>query len=92
MGRQNWRLQAQRVEEGTELQPNEWYRSPLWGHDHVLGLSTDLLGDGSAWCGRSLAVARDWTEGEEWGGLWYTNRKSAQCSHCRRRQREWQGN
>ena len=90
MGRQDWRLKAQRVEKDTELQSDEWYRSPLWtAHDHLLGLRQDLLDDGLSWCGRALVIVRDWDEGEEWGGLWYTNRRAARCAYCKRRQGEW---
>jgi hypothetical protein len=87
--RGNWRLKAQRVEVGTQLQPNFWYRSPLWDKDHVIGLRSDLLGDNLSWCGLALDVARDWEEGEEYAGLWYTNRGSAKCAYCNRRQKEW---
>ena len=89
MGKRDWRLQAVRVEVEAELQPNEWYRSPLWEKDHLLGLRNDLLGDGLAWCGRALAVVQDWDRGEEYGGLWYTNRRAAQCAQCRTRQKEY---
>jgi len=89
VSRRDWRVTAIRVEKGTELQPNEWYRSPLSDQDHLLGLRPDLLGDGLSWCGRALDVMRDWETGEEYGGLWYTNRRAAQCPYCRRRQKEY---
>ena len=89
MARRNWKGLAIRVEPHVELQPNIWYRSPLWGHDHLLGLRSDLLGDGLAWCGRALLVAQNWVDGEEYEGLWYTNRKAAHCPNCRRYQKEW---
>ncbi len=89
MSRRDWRLVAIRVEVGTELQPNEWYRGPLWDHDHLLGLRSDLLGDGLSWCGQALRVVRDWEEGKEYAGLWYTNRRAAKCPYCKRRNKEW---
>lgn len=89
MSRGDWRLKAIRVEPGTALQPGEWYRSPLSNKDHCLGLRNDLLGDSLAWCGFALDVCRDWEEGEEYAGLWYTNRKAAHCAECRRKEKEW---
>ncbi len=92
MPKGDWRKREGLVqlEPETELQPNEWYRSPLWTKDHVMGLTPTHINDGVSWCGRALTVARDW-EDEELGGLWYTNRKSASCPECKRRQTEWDG-
>ncbi|KKK91133.1 hypothetical protein LCGC14_2716010 [marine sediment metagenome] len=89
MSRGDWRVKAIQVERGTALQPGIWYRTPLSNKDHVLGLRNDLIGDDLAWCGMSLGVCRDWTEGEEYAGLWYTNRKAANCAECRRKEKEW---
>ena len=90
--RQDWRQKAIRVESRVELQPLIWYRSLLRSKDHQLGLRSDLLGDGLAWCGFPLEVARDWDD-DSYGGLWYTNRASAsaKCAECRRKGKEWDG-
>lgn len=86
MARKSWRDDARRVEE--ELQDHVWYRSPLWDKDHLLGQDPVWREDGLAWCGRALEVARDW-DSPEVGGLWYTNRASAQCAQCKNRDKEW---
>ena len=87
MAGRDWRKTAV-LEEG-ELSLGVWYRGPLWDKDHLLGEDPMWQADGIAWCGRALEAARDW-DNEEFGGIWITNRKSAQCAECRRRQLEWE--
>jgi hypothetical protein len=89
LAKKDWRKQAEKVEE--PLVHGDWYRSPLWNdHDHLLGRTPEHISDEIAWCGRALSYARDWTN-EELGGLWYTNRKSAKCAECNRREKAFNG-
>lgn len=85
-GKRDWRKQATRVE--GPLWTHEWFRSPWWDKDHLLGVDEVWQADELAWCGRPLGWARDW-ESEELGGLFVTNRTSARCADCARRQKEW---
>ncbi len=71
------------------MQPKEWYRTPLSSKDHCVALIPEMLADELAWCGRALGVCRDWAEGEEYAGLWYTNRKAAHCAECNKKEKEW---
>ena len=87
MGKRDWRKEAEQVE--VDLMFNTWYRSPLWDKDHLLGEDPTWEADGLSWCGRALTYARDW-DSEELGGLWYTNRRSASCPQCKKRQTEWE--
>ena len=77
------------VSVGELLAANVWYRSPLWDHDHLLGEEKEWANDQISWCGRALDAARDWTDGEEWAGLWISERKSSRCPYCTRKQSEW---
>ena len=88
MAKRDWRKNAERVR--GPLWTNEWFRSPLWDKDHLLGADPVWEADGLAWCGRALDYAREW-EDEEAGGLYITNRTSAKCAECKRRQIEWEG-
>lgn len=86
----DFRNVAVQVNPGQELQPNQWYRSPLSKDDHMLGVKPEFMAEGIAWCGWDLITARDW-DNEEYGGLWYSNRKSdsARCATCKSRQGEY---
>ncbi len=86
----NFRLATPQLEVGAELEATVWYRSPLWSSDHLLGAGGEFREDEIAWCGRPLGAARDWEV--EAAGLWLSQRISGKCSHCARRQREWNGN
>ena len=86
VSKRDWRLNAIKVEGDIEL--NVWYRSPWYDKDHLLGEDPVWTTDGIAWCGRPLIELVTWPD-EEIGGLWITNRKSAQCAECKRRQIEW---
>ena len=88
MAKRDWRLLAIQVTGDLEL--GVWYRSPLWDKDHIVGEDPVWFNDGISWCGRSLAYARDWDNNEA-GRLYFTNRTSAQCAECKRRQVEWEG-
>jgi hypothetical protein len=86
MSKRDWRTNAVIVE--GPLWIKEWFRSPLWDKDHCLGQDPDWQAEEIAWCGRALGAAREWSD-EQYGGLWITNRKSAKCSECARRDKEW---
>ena len=89
LAKRDWRNGAERVT--GDLENGVWYRSPLWPNDdHLLHRLPVAMREGDAYCGRALSYARDW-ENEELGGLWYTNRKSAGCSECKRREAEFLG-
>ena len=72
----------------VDLQPNCWYRTPLSKSDHLIGNDPVWLDDGVAWCGFPLTHCRDWVN-DEYGGLWYSERKSMKCAGCVGRQAEW---
>lgn len=86
-GARDWRNKAEQV--GGPLWTNEWFRSPLWDQDHLLGADPVWKEDEIAWCGRALGAAREWTN-EDYGGLWITNRTAAKCAYCKRKQKEWE--
>lgn len=88
MARKDWRSEATKVTAALEWA--QWYRSPLWSHDHLLSRIKEGYQDGISWCGRALDYARDW-DNEEMGGLWETNRKSAPCAECNRMEKEYLG-
>ena len=73
---------------GEDLQPLEWYRSPLWGDDHSVGLRREFVEEEIAWCGRPLGVARDW-DNEELGGLYYSERTGDRCAQCKNGNKTW---
>ncbi len=85
--KRDWRKEATR--EDGDLQFNTWYRSPIWDKDHLLGEDPVWAEDGITWCGRALRYAQEW-DSEELGGVWITNRKSAPCAACKKRQLEWE--
>ena len=87
MSKRDWRNQATKVE--GPLWIREWFRSPLWDKDHLLGEDPAWRDEELAWCGRPLGEAREWVD-EKIGGLWITNRTSAKCAYCSRRQKEWE--
>jgi hypothetical protein len=86
LAKRDWRKNATPVH--GPLWTNEWFRSPLWDKDHLLGVDEVWQDDEIAWCGRALGYARDW-DNKEYGGLFITNRTSAHCAYCARRQKEW---
>lgn len=77
-----------RVDVGLDLQPKVWYRTPLSNYDHLIGLRPEFMDEGLAWCGFDLRTCRDWKD-DEYGGLWYSNRKSNRCAGCKTRQGEY---
>jgi len=87
----DWRSKAIQVASKGLLETGIWYRSPLYEKDHLLARTKVEFEDGLAWCGRPLEDARRW-DNDEFGNLWYTNRKSAQCLQCVRREKEWHAN
>ena len=86
--KRDWRPNAIPVVDDVPLTTDVWFRSPLYGHDHLLARTKTERDDGLAWCGRPLEDARTW-DNDEYGGLWYTNRKSAHCFECDRKEKEW---
>ena len=86
MAKRDWREKASRAE---YLIHDVWYRSPLWDKDHHLGRAPEFVDEGLAWCGRPLRLAMDGWGDPKLEGLWNTNRTSAKCAECKRRETEW---
>ena len=84
--RRDWRELAERAD---LVQHGVWYRTNMYDKDHVLGRSPEHTDDGIAWCGRPLEVLIEGWGDPELEGLWITNRRSAHCSECNRREKEW---
>ena len=85
----NFRQDTPQMVVDEELVTNVWYRSPLWSSDHLMGADGEFREHELAWCGRPLGAARDWEVKD--AGLWESQRISGKCSHCARRQREFNG-
>lgn len=88
-GARDFRAKYVQVDPGEILNANTWYRSPLSKSDHLLGEDRDWFEDEIAWCGFALGAARDFVTGEEYGGLWVSERRSGKCATCQRKQKEW---
>lgn len=85
--KRNWRETA--VPYFEAVAHGIWYRSPLWEKDHALGRIKEFTAEGVAWCGRPLTAAQEGWGDPDLEGLWLTNRRSAKCSECSRREQEW---
>lgn len=84
----DFRTNYERLDPGEILVTHEWYRSPMWTGDHLLGEEKEWVDDELAWCGRPLGAVRDW-DNWELGGLWKSDRTGNKCAYCNRRQKEW---
>jgi len=87
--KRDFRNQYERVDKGTLLTGNVWYRSPLWEYDHLVGEDHTWYDDQIAWCGRGLGAARDGWGDKLLEGLWVSTRRGNKCATCKRRQAEW---